>query len=57
MISDEKLRNYAENFLESEIREIGIILEENISDNDRKILTRLKGEYEADLRELQEDEY
>ncbi|MBL7575541.1 hypothetical protein SAMN00017477_1045 [Peptoniphilus asaccharolyticus DSM 20463] len=53
MISESKLLNYASNFLESEIEQINKLLsEENRSQEDRYILTRLKREYERDLEEI-----
>ncbi|MGO3751191.1 MAG: hypothetical protein ACTJGH_00320 [Peptoniphilaceae bacterium] len=54
MISEEKLKIYASNFLESEIESIDKLLKENRSEEDRYILSRLKKEYENDLKEIEE---
>ena len=54
MISESKLLNYASNFLVSEIEQINKLLsEENRSQEDKYILTRLKKEYERDLEEIE----
>ena len=56
MISRDKLINYASNFLDSEIQEIGLILEvDDVSDADRELLSRLLKEYERDLEELEKE--
>ena len=54
MISQDKLINYASSFLDSEIQEIGLILEvDDVSDADREQLSRLLKEYERDLEVIE----
>lgn len=56
MIPQDRLINYASNFLDSEIQEIGLILEaDDVSDADRELLSRLLKEYERDLEELEKE--
>ena len=54
MIPQNRLMNYASNFLDSEIQEIGQLLEaDNVSDADRELLSELLKDYERDLEELE----
>ena len=56
MISQDKLINYASSFLDSEIQEIGLILEvDDVSDADRELLSELLKDYERDLEELERE--
>lgn len=56
MISQDKLINYASSFLDSEIQEIGLILEvDDVSDADRELLSRLLKEYERDLEVIERE--
>lgn len=56
MISQDKLINYASSFLDSEIQEIGLILEvDDVSDADREQLSRLLKEYERDLEVIERE--
>lgn len=58
MISQDKLINYASSFLDSEIQEIGLILEvDDVSDADREQLSRLLKEYERDLEVIQREHW
>lgn len=58
MISQGKLINYASSFLDSEIQEIGLILEvDDVSDADREQLSRLLKEYERDLEVIQREHW
>lgn len=58
MISQDKLINYASNFLDSEIQEIGLILEaDDVSDADREQLSRLLKEYERDLKVIEREHW
>lgn len=54
MILHSKLVNYATNFLESEIEQTEKLLKKHsVSENDKKILSRLLKEYKRDLKELE----
>ncbi len=56
MIPQDRLINYASNFLDSEIQEIGLILEaDDVSDADREQLSRLLKEYERDLEVIERE--
>ena len=56
MISQDKLINYASNFLNSEIQEIGLILEaDDVSGADRELLSRLLDEYKHDLEVIERE--
>lgn len=56
MIPQVRLINYASNFLDSEIQEIGQLLEaDNVSDADRELLSELLKDYERDLEELERE--
>ena len=56
MIPQDKLINYASSFLDSEIQEIGLILEvDDVSDADREQLSRLLKEYERDLEVIERE--
>ena len=56
MIPQNRLINYASNFLDSEIQEIGQLLEaDNVSDADRELLSELLKDYERDLEELERE--
>lgn len=56
MISQDKLINYASSFLDSEIQEIGLILEvDDVSDADREHLSRLLKEYKHDLEVIERE--
>ena len=58
MISQDKLINYASSFLDSEIQEIGLILEvDDVSDADREQLSRLLKEYERDLEVIERERW
>lgn len=58
MISQDKLINYASSFLDSEIQEIGLILEiDDVSDADREQLSRLLKEYERDLEVIEREHW
>lgn len=58
MISQDKLINYASNFLDSEIQEIELILEaDDVSDADRERLSRLLKEYERDLEVIEREHW
>lgn len=58
MISQDKLINYASSFLNSEIQEIGLILEvDDVSDTDREQLSRLLKEYERDLEVIEREHW
>ena len=58
MISQDKLINYASSFLDSEIQEIGLILEvDDVSDADRELLSRLLKEYERDLEVIEREHW
>lgn len=58
MIPQDRLINYASNFLESEIQEIGLILEiDDVSDADREQLSRLLKEYERDLEVIEREHW
>ena len=56
MIPQDRLINYASSFLDSEIQEIGLILEvDDVSDADRELLSRLLKEYERDLEVIERE--
>ncbi|MBF1188253.1 MAG: hypothetical protein HXM02_09335 [[Eubacterium] sulci] len=56
MIPQDRLINYASNFLDSEIQEIGLILEaDDVSDADRELLSRLLKDYERDLEVIKRE--
>lgn len=58
MIPQDKLINYASSFLDSEIQEIGLILEvDDVSDADRELLSRLLKEYERDLAVIEREHW
>lgn len=58
MIPQDRLINYASNFLDSEIQEIGLILEaDDVSDADREQLSRLLKEYERDLEVIERERW
>lgn len=53
MISEEKLKHYAVNFLNSEINEIHQTLEFVKTDGERRLLTELVRDYRRDLAEIE----
>ena len=53
MISEEKLKRYAINFLKSEIDEIREALEFVQTDGERRLLTDLVRDYKRDLAEIE----
>lgn len=53
MISEEKLKHYAVNFLNSEIYEIHQTLEFVKTDGERRLLTELVRDYRRDLAEIE----
>lgn len=53
MISEEKLKHYAVNFLTSEIDEIHQTLEFVKTDGEKRLLTELVRDYERDLTEIE----
>lgn len=58
MIPQDRLINYASNFLDSEIQEIGLILEaDDVSDADRELLSRLLKDYERDLEVIERERW
>lgn len=58
MIPQDRLINYASSFLDSEIQEIGLILEvDDVSDADREQLSRLLKEYERDLEVIERERW
>lgn len=52
MVSEEKLKRYAVNFLEFEIDEIHKTLEFVQTDGERRLLTELVRDYKRDLTEI-----
>lgn len=57
MIPRSLIINYATNFLDEEIRQIKEMLNRKaISENDKKLLSKILQEYEQDLQELIEVE-
>ena len=53
MISEEKLKHYAVNFLTSEIDEIHQALEFVKTDGEKRLLTELVRDYRRDLAEIE----
>ena len=53
MVSEEKLKHYAVNFLKSEIDEIHKTLEFVQADGERRLLTELVRDYKRDLSEIE----
>lgn len=53
MISEEKLKRYAVNFLNSEIDAIHKTLENVQTDEERRLLTELVRDYKRDLSEIE----
>lgn len=53
MVSEEKLKRYAVNFLNSEIDAIHKTLENVQTDGERKLLTELVRDYRRDLSEIE----
>lgn len=53
MVSEEKLKHYAVNFLKSEIDEIHKTLEFVQADGERRLLTDLVRDYKRDLVEIE----
>lgn len=53
MISEEKLKHYAVNFLTSEIDEIHQTLEFVKTDGEKRLLTELVRDYRRDLAEIE----
>ena len=54
MLRQERIENYAINFLDEEIRQIDELLKrENISDKEKSILEGLRNMYLKDLEELE----
>jgi hypothetical protein len=54
MVSEEKLKHYAVNFLDSEIDEIHKTLEFVKTDGERRLLTELVRDYRRDLAEIED---
>ena len=52
MVSEEKLKHYAVNFLKSEIDEIHKTLEFVQTDGERRLLSELVRDYRRDLAEI-----
>lgn len=58
MLFQERVENYAINFLEEEIKTIDKLLKrKNISDEEKEIFEALKNMYLGDLAELEECDY
>lgn len=53
MVSEDKLKRYAVNFLNSEIDAIHKTLENVQTDGERRLLTELVKDYERDLSEIE----
>ena len=53
MVSEERLKRYAVNFLKSEIDEIHKTLEFVQADGERRLLTELVRDYKRDLAEIE----
>lgn len=53
MVSEEKLKHYAVNFLNSEIDAIHKTLENVQTDGERRLLTELVRDYRRDLAEIE----
>lgn len=53
MVSEEKLKHYAVNFLKSEIDEIHKMLELVQTDGEKRLLTNLIRDYKRDLAEIE----
>ena len=53
MVSEEKLKHYAVNFLRSEIDAIHKTLENAQTDGEKRLLTELVRDYKRDLAEIE----